>query len=442
MTTDLASDTYDAYDAPEASNGSTWRERLNRVLVASVVAALLTLVATLIRMNERDLTFQLSPVDTFMQALGIYVLPATVLALVLIAAGMLGAFRHWFWAGVAGFVGGIVGGVIGYVQQILARGLELTGEAWGVVFLEFFGNNFAFLAFATLISAFAIPLVLRGLPHGDESDGPWGSSAWLADPRRFAGADHKVAFVRVPARNLDESQLSFIDRVEVDGELAAAQWESYVELLERYGWETHEVAAAETMPDSVFTEDPVVILNGIAVLTRSGAAPRRAELPGVRAAVERAGYVVEVIEKPGTLDGGDVLVVGDTVYVGASQRTNAAGIRALRRVATGLGYRVVAVPITGALHLKTIATALPDGTVLAWADALEQPELLGRVVPVPELLGASVLPLDAETVLVSAAAPRTAQLIERLGYVVEQLDISEFEKLEGGVTCLSARAFS
>lgn len=98
-------------------------------------------------------------------------------------------------------------------------------------------------------------------------------------------------------------------------------------------------------------------------------------------------------------------------------------------------------PVRGALHLKTIATALPDGTIVAWLDALEQPELLGRVIGVPEPLGASVLPLDGETVLVSAAAPDTAALIERLGYRVETLDVSEFEKLEGGVTCLSARAF-
>lgn len=420
----------------------SWRDRLNHVLIASVGVALLTLAATLIRMNERDLTFTLSPLDTFTQALSIYVLPATVLALALIAAGVLGAFRNWLFAGTAGFVGGIVGGVVGYLQQITAAGLELNGEAWDAIFVEFFGNNFPFLAFATLITGIGAPLMVRALRAGDARAAARASRGPLADPRRFSEASQKLAFVRVPAANLDEAELTFVERAPVDGELAAEQWEAYVSLLEQYDWETHEIAAADTLADSAFAEDPVVLLDDVAILARSGASSRRAELPGVRAAVEQAGFVVEQLEAPATLDGGDVLVVGDTVYVGASTRTNGAGIRALRRIAGGLGYRVVAVPVRGALHLRTVATALPDGTVLAWADAFDEPALLGRVVPVPEPLGASVLPLDGETVLVSDAAPKTAALVEGLGYVVETLDISEFEKLEGGVTCLSARAVS
>lgn len=426
-----------ARDAGREAGG--WRERLNSSLIAAVAVALLTLATTLIRMNERDLTFQLSPVDTFLQALGVYILPSTVLMIVLVAAGMLGAFRNWFFAGIAGFVGGLLGGVVGYVQRIIAGGLELNGEAWAAVFAEFFGNNFAFLALATLIAGIAAPII-AGNVERREREAAAQSRGGLADPRRFAEADDKVAFVRVPSSVLDSNELTHLERTEVDTDLAAEQWEAYVELLERYGWETYEVAAAETLPDAVFTEDQVVVLDGVALVTRSGAASRRPEAAGVRAAIAEAGYIVEEMEQPATLDGGDVLVNGDTVYVGASSRTNASGIRALRRVATGLGYRVVAVPITGALHLKTVATALPDGTVIAWTDAIERPELLGRVVEAPELLGASVLPLDGETVLVSEAAPETAELIRGLGYTVETLDISEFEKLEGGVTCLSARA--
>lgn len=426
-------------NVPEAS---TWRERLNGVLIASVAVALLTLTATLIRMNERDLTFTLSPVETFMQALGIYVLPATVLMLVLIVAGIIGAFRGWFLAGIAGLVGGVIGGVIGYLQQVMAAGLELGGEAWGTIFLEFFGNNFPFLAFATVISGIAAPAISKRIQRREAEEAGLARGGGLDDPRRFAESDDKLAFVRVPAGNLDAAELTHVERTDIDDEAAAEQWEAYVELLEEYGWETREVTAAETLADSVFTEDPVVLIDDVAILTRSGAASRRAELPGVRAAVEQAGFVVEEIEKPATLDGGDVLVNGDTVYVGASSRTNAAGIRALREIATGLGYRVVAVPISDALHLRTVATALPDGTIVAWLDAIDRPELLGRLVAAPELLGASVLPLDAETVLVSAAAPKTVSLIERLGYRVVTLDISEFEKLEGGVTCLSARSFA
>lgn len=435
-------------DAPRASAAhetgrgaeESWRERVNAALIAAVAVALLTLAATMIRMNERDLTFTLSPVETFMQALGIYVLPTTVLMIALITAGVLGAFRGWFFAGIAGFVGGILGGVVGYAQQVLAVGLPLDGEAWGVIFLEFFGNNFPFLAFSTLIAGIAGPIVMRRVRRREIEAEERDRGRVLDDPRRFAEAEEKLAFVRVPAVNLDEAELTHLERVEVDVDLAARQWEAYVELLEEYCWETREVVAADTLADSAFTEDPVVLIDDVAILTRSGAVSRRAELPGVRAAVEEAGFVVDEIEKPATLDGGDVLVVGGTVYVGASSRTNASGIRALREIATGLGYRVVAVPITGALHLRTVATALPDGTVLAWLDAIDEPELFDRVIGVPELLGASVLPLDASTVLVSEAAPETAKLVERLGYTVVRLDISEFEKLEGGLTCLSARA--
>ena len=418
-----------------------WRQRLNGVLIAAVAVALLTLVTTLIRVNERDLTFKLSTFETFGRALSIYVLPSTVLMIVLIIGGMLGAFRHWFLAGLTGLVGGVVGGTIGFIQQILASGLELNGEAWAAIFSDFLGNNFAFLALATLLAGALAPL-LAGAADRRQTAAIEANRGGLADPRRFAEAGDKLAFVRVPAANLDDAELTHQERVDVDEQLAAEQWEAYVELLESHGWETVEVTPAETMPDSVFMEDPVILLGEVAVLTRSGAASRRAELPGVRAAVESAGFVVEELEKPATLDGGDVLVVGDTVYVGASSRTNGAGIRALRGIATGLGYRVVAVPIRGALHLRTVATALPDGTIVAWLDALEQPELLGRVIAAPERIGASVLPLDAETVLVPASAPETAALIERLGYVVETLDISEFEKMEGGVTCLSARSIS
>ncbi|KAB1650494.1 N(G),N(G)-dimethylarginine dimethylaminohydrolase [Pseudoclavibacter endophyticus] len=283
--------------------------------------------------------------------------------------------------------------------------------------------------------------MVRAVERREAQDARLAQGGGLGDPRRFSEAAEKLAFVRVPAGNLDEAEVSGAERATVEADLAAEQWEAYVELLEEYGWETREVAAAETLPDSVFTEDPVVIIDDVAIIARPGAPSRRPELPGVRAAIEQAGFVLEELEKPATLDGGDVLVNGDTVYVGASRRTNAAGIRALRDIATGLGYRVVAVPIRDALHLRSVATALPDGTIVAWLDAFERPELLGRIVAAPERLGASVLPLDGDTVLVSKAAPKTARLIERLGYTVERLDISEFEKLEGGVTCLSARSF-
>jgi dimethylargininase len=134
-----------------------------------------------------------------------------------------------------------------------------------------------------------------------------------------------------------------------------------------------------------------------------------------------------------------VLKVGTTVYVGRGGRTNAAGIRQLRSILTPLGYTLVAVPMTKTLHLKSAVTALPDGTVIGWADVVDDPRLFDRFLPMPEEGGAHVVVLDEETVLMASSAPQSAALIEQLGYRVVAVDISEFEKLEGCVTCLSVR---
>ena len=142
---------------------------------------------------------------------------------------------------------------------------------------------------------------------------------------------------------------------------------------------------------------------------------------------------------PGTLDGGDVLVVGDRVYVGLGGRTNSDGICQLRQIAATHGYVVTTVPVTKALHLKTALTALPDGTILGHPDLVDNPSFFPHFLAVPETTGTNVVALSDDTILVAASAPKTAALIESLGYTVVSTDISEFEKLEGSMTCLSVR---
>jgi dimethylargininase len=134
-----------------------------------------------------------------------------------------------------------------------------------------------------------------------------------------------------------------------------------------------------------------------------------------------------------------VLKIGTTVFVGRGGRTNADGIRQFRRIAAELGFTVVAVPVSKVLHLKSAVTALPDGTVLGYPPLVEHPELFDRFLPVPEESGCAVVELAPDTVLMASSAPRTAELLEDLGYRVVAVDISEFEKLEGCVTCLSVR---
>lgn len=245
--------------------------------------------------------------------------------------------------------------------------------------------------------------------------------------------------MRQPSSRLAEGELTHLDRVAVDAELARLQWVGYVAALEAGGFPTIEVAPAEEHPDSVFIEDTVVVFGDLAVITSPGAQSRRGEVDAVRPAVEALGLEVWQLELPGTLDGGDVLKVGRRVYVGRGGRTNEQGIGQLRAILEPRGWEVIAVPVTKALHLKSAVTALPDGTVIGHPDLVDDASVFERYLEVPEHEGVAVVVLDEHTVLMSSAAPESAALFESLGYQVVAVAITEFEKLEGCVTCLSVR---
>jgi dimethylargininase len=246
--------------------------------------------------------------------------------------------------------------------------------------------------------------------------------------------DRGTALVRAVSPRLADGIVTHIDRTEVDVALAVRQHAAYVEALERCGWRVVFVPPAEDCPDSVFVEDTVVVCAGLAVLARPGAAERRMEVTAVEPVVRELGLDLACVEAPGCLDGGDVLQVGDTVYVGLGGRTNDAAARQLAGLLEPRGRRVVPVPLTGVLHLKSAVTALPDGTCLSWdPSAAEVP----GAVRVPEPAGAHVVPLGGGDVLIAASAPRTAALVADRGYRPVVVDISEFERLEGCVTCLS-----
>lgn len=247
------------------------------------------------------------------------------------------------------------------------------------------------------------------------------------------------ALVRRPGPRLVDGIVSNIERQPVDAALAQAQWQDYVAALERCGWQTIEVPAADDCPDAVFVEDTMVVYGDVAVIARPGAHSRRGEVPEAERTIESLGYTLHRIDDPGTLDGGDVLKVGTTVFVGRGGRTNAAGVGQLRRILSPLGARVVAVPVTKVLHLKSAVTALPDGTVIGYRPLVDEPLLFGRFLPMPEESGAHVVCLDDGKLLMAADCPRSADLLADLGYEPVVVDISEFEKLEGCVTCLSVR---
>jgi dimethylargininase len=350
--------------------------------------------------------------------------PAIILFVLATVAALLRAYRAWYLTLVIGVVISILAAIFGTALTFLGEGGTLSGPAWASFFAALGGQNVPFVAGGIVATLTVGPRVYR----------------WVISLTGDAvSAVHRVALVRSPAPTLAKGQLTHVKRKPVKLALAETQWDSYVAALEAEGFETLEIDAADDHPDSVFVEDTVVMLGQTAVIASPGAESRRGEPDAVAATVSDLGLDVRYLRLPGTLDGGDVLKVGKTIYVGRGGRTNAEGIRQFRAIAGELGYIVVAVPVTKALHLKSSVTALPDGTVIGHPTLVDHPELFDRYLEVPEVAGVAVVVLSSSAVLMAASAPKTAALIADLGYRVVTVDISEFEKLEGCVTCLSVR---
>ncbi|MGA9277406.1 dimethylargininase [Ilumatobacter sp.] len=251
--------------------------------------------------------------------------------------------------------------------------------------------------------------------------------------------DQRLILVRRPSPHLADGEVTHIERAPVDIDLAMEQWATYVDTFRRHGWDVIELDSLDDHPDGVFVEDTVVMYGDLAVITRPGTASRLGEIDGLDVRFRELGYEVARIDAPGTLDGGDVMKVGSTIYVGIGGRTNQTGIDQLREHVARRGAEVIAVPTTLVLHLKSAVTSLPDGTVIGYAPVVDDPAVFEPFLPVPEEPGAHVVVLGDEKVLMTARTDRTAALLAERGYEVVVSDISEFEKLEGCVTCLSVR---
>ena len=247
-----------------------------------------------------------------------------------------------------------------------------------------------------------------------------------------------LAFTRDVAPSMADCELTHLDRDPIDVATARIQHAGYERLLGVLGCEVRRVAAAPEHPDAVFIEDTAVVVDEIAVITRPGAVSRRGETGGVEAALAGLRPLARIVE-PGTLDGGDVLVVGCRVFVGRTARTNDAGIAQLQALLAPHGYDVIAVEVTGCLHLKSAVTALDDATVLvnpAWVDAALFAPLAAVDVHPEEPMAANVLRVG-DQLLYAEAYPRTRSRLEDRGYRLHLVDASELAKAEGAVTCCS-----
>ena len=246
----------------------------------------------------------------------------------------------------------------------------------------------------------------------------------------------RIAITRGVSPNINQCELSHLPRQQIDVALAAAQHQQYESALREAGATVISLPSEPDLPDSMFVEDPAVVVDEVAVLTHMGAGSRRRESECLAATLARYRPLVWM-RAPATLEGGDVQRVGSTLFVGASQRTNEAGMHQLAEELRPFGYTVKPVDVFGCLHLKSGACAVGPKTILAnrdWVDtaAFEGFEILD--VPPEEPRAANVL-IIGETALLPACFPATARLLESRGLKVKPLDISELMKAEAGVTC-------
>jgi dimethylargininase len=258
-------------------------------------------------------------------------------------------------------------------------------------------------------------------------------------PEAFLGI-FKNALVRRPCRNMVHG-LSTAGLGKPDYKKALDQHEAYVAALQACGLAVTVLAAAEAYPDSVFIEDTAVLSEKVAVITRPGASSRLGEEMAVAEALGSFYPRLEVIHTPGTLEGGDVFRAGDHFYIGVSARTNPEGARQLVAILQSNGYAATLVPLLDVLHLKTGVAYLENNLLLAGGEFLNHPLLSAfNIVPVAadEDYAANSVWINGR-VLVPAGFPKTIQTIEKLGYEVLPMDVSEFRKLDGGLSCLSLR---
>ena len=222
---------------------------------------------------------------------------------------------------------------------------------------------------------------------------------------------------------------------------AMQQHQAYVEALQSCGLDVMVLEADSRFPDSVFVEDVALCTPECAIITNPGAPSRNGEKLAIKPVLEAYYDQVESIDPPGTLDGGDVIMVGRHFYIGISGRTNRDGARQLARILEEYKMSVSTIPLKHMLHLKSGLSYLEQNRLLISQEFLNHPELAGfKKIPVKpgEAYAANSLWVNS-TVLVPAGFPGTLSKIQEAGYSTITLDVSEFRKLDGGLSCLSLR---
>lgn len=247
-----------------------------------------------------------------------------------------------------------------------------------------------------------------------------------------------IALVREVSPHFDRCELTHINRAPIDLKLARKQHAKFTAELTELGVHIEPLASLPEHPDGVFVEDGAIVLPEVGVLAYPGAASRRAEIESIASTLARHRPVMRVVA-PASLDGGDVLRIGRTLFVGISGRTNSEGAAALAEIVEPHGYEVRSVEVRGCLHLKTACTFVPPHFLVvnpAWVDAKAFGDFRVIAVDETEPFAANTLTVGGTT-LVSAAFSKTARQLRDAGIMTRRLDVSEFHKAEAGLSCLA-----
>jgi len=252
------------------------------------------------------------------------------------------------------------------------------------------------------------------------------------------------AITRKPCRALvDGITTAMFGEGTPDYNKAIEQHAQYVATLEALGLEVTDLEGDERYPDSCFVEDPAVVMEHCAIITNSPKDSRNGEKFEILDTIQQFYDDSQIffIEAPGTMEGGDVMKVGNHFYIGQSDRTNAEGARQFNDIVTKFGYTSSTVPVTEGLHLKDFVIYLENNNMLVSPVMNEEPSFkdFNRfVVEADELYAINSMNING-TVLVPEGYPKTLKIIEDLGYPVKVVSTDEFRKIDGSLTCLSLR---
>jgi len=247
-----------------------------------------------------------------------------------------------------------------------------------------------------------------------------------------------TAITRGVSPALRSCQLEYLARQEIDLAKAVEQHAAYEACFAGLGVRVVSLAASPDQADSVFVEDAAIVLDEIAVITRMGIPARRTESETIAAALSSF-RPLRRIAAPGTIEGGDVMCCGKTLYAGVSRRTNQNGIEQLRAIVSPLGYAVIPVAVHGCMHLKTACSWLGDGRLLMNRDWIDADVFTGlEIIDVPrdEPWAANVLRIG-DVIIMPAGFPHIADRLATIGLHLKLVDITELAKAEAGVTCMS-----